>query len=275
MPHALLARRGPVAQGGWGRIAWGADWVIDAIDNIQTKVDLLKYCHKHDIKVCFCLAIPPFPPPPALTPTPRASKLHADIANAVYAPLAPAFLPLSSFLRHSSCLQHGGAWGGALPLLEARFSKGLVVLDEWSGGSCRCRVRLPFSPFSSAPRSAPLVSRFYLKLMREKGPPPGNVLPTRRDVRPLVRGGTHTEPAMGEKSEEAVVRDFQGPRGKVQGDMPAPADDVVLLFAGAPSSRRPLYSYAPYALGRWAELHEKIVRAQKGKCEVRPGALWG
>ncbi|PCH36872.1 hypothetical protein WOLCODRAFT_140616 [Wolfiporia cocos MD-104 SS10] len=29
----------------------GADWVIDAIDNITTKVDLLKYCHDHNIKV--------------------------------------------------------------------------------------------------------------------------------------------------------------------------------------------------------------------------------
>ncbi|KAI0052266.1 hypothetical protein FA95DRAFT_1553584 [Auriscalpium vulgare] len=29
----------------------GADWVIDAIDNIQTKVDLLKYCVQHNIKV--------------------------------------------------------------------------------------------------------------------------------------------------------------------------------------------------------------------------------
>lgn len=27
------------------------DWVVDAIDNIDTKVDLLKYCHDHGIKV--------------------------------------------------------------------------------------------------------------------------------------------------------------------------------------------------------------------------------
>ncbi|KAK0469328.1 uncharacterized protein EV420DRAFT_1493813 [Desarmillaria tabescens] len=29
----------------------GVDWVIDAIDNITTKVDLLKYCHDNNIKV--------------------------------------------------------------------------------------------------------------------------------------------------------------------------------------------------------------------------------
>lgn len=29
----------------------GADWVVDAIDNIQTKVDLLKYCAQNGIRV--------------------------------------------------------------------------------------------------------------------------------------------------------------------------------------------------------------------------------
>lgn len=36
---------------GGGALLEGADWVIDAIDNITTKVDLLKYCHDHNIKV--------------------------------------------------------------------------------------------------------------------------------------------------------------------------------------------------------------------------------
>ena len=29
----------------------GADWVVDAIDNIDTKVDLLTFCHGKGIKV--------------------------------------------------------------------------------------------------------------------------------------------------------------------------------------------------------------------------------
>lgn len=29
----------------------GADWVIDAIDNITTKVDLLRFCYERNIKV--------------------------------------------------------------------------------------------------------------------------------------------------------------------------------------------------------------------------------
>ncbi|PIL28978.1 hypothetical protein GSI_09025 [Ganoderma sinense ZZ0214-1] len=34
-----------------GELLDGADWVIDAIDNITTKVDLLKYCHNNHIQV--------------------------------------------------------------------------------------------------------------------------------------------------------------------------------------------------------------------------------
>ncbi|PPQ99295.1 hypothetical protein CVT24_009163 [Panaeolus cyanescens] len=34
-----------------GKLLEGVDWVIDAIDNIQTKVDLLKYCHDNKLKV--------------------------------------------------------------------------------------------------------------------------------------------------------------------------------------------------------------------------------
>ncbi|KDR77066.1 hypothetical protein GALMADRAFT_1327319 [Galerina marginata CBS 339.88] len=34
-----------------GLLLADADWVIDAIDNIQTKVDLLKYCHDNKIKI--------------------------------------------------------------------------------------------------------------------------------------------------------------------------------------------------------------------------------
>jgi tRNA A37 threonylcarbamoyladenosine dehydratase len=32
-------------------LAGNPDWVLDCIDNIPTKVDLLAYCHKHNIKV--------------------------------------------------------------------------------------------------------------------------------------------------------------------------------------------------------------------------------
>ncbi|KAL4072144.1 hypothetical protein J3A83DRAFT_4239362 [Scleroderma citrinum] len=34
-----------------GKLLEGVDWVIDAIDNITTKVDLLKYCYDHNIRV--------------------------------------------------------------------------------------------------------------------------------------------------------------------------------------------------------------------------------
>lgn len=37
---------------GGERMLQDVDWVIDAIDNISTKVDLLSYCHENKIKVC-------------------------------------------------------------------------------------------------------------------------------------------------------------------------------------------------------------------------------
>jgi tRNA threonylcarbamoyladenosine dehydratase len=37
-----------------GKLLEGYDWVVDAIDNIQTKVDLLKYCYDNGIKVTRC-----------------------------------------------------------------------------------------------------------------------------------------------------------------------------------------------------------------------------
>jgi len=42
-----LWRKGPKCE------SWldGADWVVDAIDNIETKADLLTQCHKKGIKV--------------------------------------------------------------------------------------------------------------------------------------------------------------------------------------------------------------------------------
>lgn len=36
-----------------------AQWYADAIDNIQTKVDLLKHCHDHNLKVSVPLAPSP------------------------------------------------------------------------------------------------------------------------------------------------------------------------------------------------------------------------
>ncbi|KAH9931507.1 ubiquitin-protein ligase molybdopterin-converting factor [Fomitopsis serialis] len=65
-----------------GDLLEGADWVIDAIDNISTKVDLLKYCHDHRIKVFSSMGAGAKCDP---------SRIQiADISHTMYDPLARA-----------------------------------------------------------------------------------------------------------------------------------------------------------------------------------------
>ncbi|KAF5348024.1 hypothetical protein D9758_010036 [Tetrapyrgos nigripes] len=63
-----------------GAFLEGVDWVIDAIDNIQTKVDLLKYCHDNEIKVFSSMG--------AGAKTDPTRIQIADISSTIYDPLA-------------------------------------------------------------------------------------------------------------------------------------------------------------------------------------------
>ncbi|KAF9453340.1 hypothetical protein P691DRAFT_801156 [Macrolepiota fuliginosa MF-IS2] len=63
-----------------GSMLEGADWVIDAIDNIQTKVDLLKYCHDHGLKVFSSMGAGAKCDPTRIQ--------ISDISSTVYDPLA-------------------------------------------------------------------------------------------------------------------------------------------------------------------------------------------
>ncbi|TFY63041.1 hypothetical protein EVJ58_g3479 [Rhodofomes roseus] len=63
-----------------GDLLEGADWVIDAIDNITTKVDLLKYCHDHGIKVFSSMGAGAKCDPTRIQ--------IADISDTMYDPLA-------------------------------------------------------------------------------------------------------------------------------------------------------------------------------------------
>ncbi|KAH7915892.1 hypothetical protein BJ138DRAFT_1053749 [Hygrophoropsis aurantiaca] len=63
-----------------GRLLEGADWVIDAIDNITTKVDLLKYCHDHNIKVFSSMGASAKCDPTRIQ--------ISDISSTIYDPLA-------------------------------------------------------------------------------------------------------------------------------------------------------------------------------------------
>lgn len=50
-PNRIDAHVGLWRKGDGEALLNGADWVVDAIDNIDTKVDLLTHCHKKGIKV--------------------------------------------------------------------------------------------------------------------------------------------------------------------------------------------------------------------------------
>ncbi|KIJ63561.1 hypothetical protein HYDPIDRAFT_175919 [Hydnomerulius pinastri MD-312] len=63
-----------------GKLLEGADWVIDAIDNITTKVDLLKYCHDHNIKVFSSMGASAKCDPTRIQ--------ISDISHTIYDPLA-------------------------------------------------------------------------------------------------------------------------------------------------------------------------------------------
>ncbi|KAF7296265.1 ThiF domain-containing protein [Mycena chlorophos] len=58
----------------------GADWVVDAIDNIQTKVDLLHYCATHQIRVFSSMGAGAKSDPTRIQ--------IADISQTIYDPLA-------------------------------------------------------------------------------------------------------------------------------------------------------------------------------------------
>ncbi|TRM64733.1 hypothetical protein BD626DRAFT_399686 [Schizophyllum amplum] len=65
-----------------GDLLEGMDWVVDCIDNITTKVDLLKYCHDHGVKVFSSMGAGAKSDPTRIQ--------ISDISSTVYDPLARA-----------------------------------------------------------------------------------------------------------------------------------------------------------------------------------------
>ncbi|KNZ75376.1 hypothetical protein J132_03416 [Termitomyces sp. J132] len=181
-----------------GDLLEGADWVIDAIDNITTKVDLLKYCHDHKIK---------------------STRIQiSDISSTIYDPLA------RSVRRR---LRSQGVSSGIpvvystevpgdvklLPLPEEEFQKGAVkelgVFDDF-------RVRI-------LPVLGPLPSIFGLYvatyiLCELAGKPILNPLPIKNR----------------KKLYERLLRDLLHREMKLTGEtinkLPIDEDDVSLIF---------------------------------------------
>ncbi|KAJ7690247.1 ubiquitin-protein ligase molybdopterin-converting factor [Mycena rosella] len=190
----------------------GADWVVDAIDNIQTKVDLLKYCHERDIKVFASMGAGAKCDPTRIQ--------ISDISHTVYDPLARAVrrrLRLQGVASGIPVVYSTEVPGDVklLPLPEDEFDKGPVqelgVLDDF-------RVRI-------LPVLGPLPAIFGLHiasyvLCELAGKPIANPLPIKNR----------------RKLYERLLRDLQQREAKRAGEPGQPSrlgideDDVALLF---------------------------------------------
>ncbi|KAH8829223.1 ubiquitin-protein ligase molybdopterin-converting factor [Flagelloscypha sp. PMI_526] len=107
---------------GSGKHLHGVDWVVDAIDNISTKVDLLKYCHQNEIKVFSSMGAGAKCDPTRIQ--------IADISNTTYDPLARSVrrgLKLSGILSGIPVVYSTEVPDvKLLPLPEEEFQKGPV-----------------------------------------------------------------------------------------------------------------------------------------------------
>ncbi|KAI0701849.1 ubiquitin-protein ligase molybdopterin-converting factor [Cytidiella melzeri] len=106
-----------------GELLEGVDWVVDAIDNISTKVELLKYCHDKNIKIFSSMG--------AGTKCDPTRVQISDISNTVYDPLARAVrrrLRLQGVTSGIPVVYSTEVPGDVklLPLPEDEFQKGNV-----------------------------------------------------------------------------------------------------------------------------------------------------
>ncbi|CCM05469.1 uncharacterized protein FIBRA_07690 [Fibroporia radiculosa] len=193
-----------------GELLEGADWVIDAIDNITTKVDLLKYCHDHNIKVFSSMGAGAKCDPTRIQ--------ISDISYTIYDPLARSVrrrLRLQGVTSGIPVVYSTEVPGDVklLPLPEEEFHKGdvkeLGVFDDF-------RVRI-------LPVLGPLPSIFGLHiatyiLCELAGKPIMNPLP--------IKGR--------KKFNERLYRDLlhreEKFTGQIVNKLPIDEDDVGLLF---------------------------------------------
>ncbi|CAL1709992.1 unnamed protein product [Somion occarium] len=193
-----------------GDLLEGADWVIDAIDNITTKVDLLKYCYDNKIKVFASMGA-------AAKCDPTRIQI-SDISYTFYDPLARAVrrrLRLQGVSSGIPVVYSTEVPGDVklLPLPEEEFQKGdikeLGVFDDF-------RVRI-------LPVLGPLPSIFGLNiatyiLCELAGKPISNPLP--------IKGR--------KKLYERIYRDLLRREEKIAGTainrLPIDEDDVALAF---------------------------------------------
>ncbi|GJE93462.1 tRNA threonylcarbamoyladenosine dehydratase [Phanerochaete sordida] len=193
-----------------GHLLEDADWVIDAIDNITTKVDLLKYCHDNGIKVFSSMGAGAKADPTRIQ--------ISDISHTIYDPLARSVrrrLRMQGIASGIPVVYSTEVPGDVklLPLAEEEFKKGdvkeLGVFDDF-------RVRI-------LPVLGPLPSIFGLHvatyiLCEMAGKPILNPL--------AVKGR--------KKLYDKMWRDFLHREEKIAGHalnrLPIDEDDVGMLF---------------------------------------------
>ncbi|KAJ7756221.1 ubiquitin-protein ligase molybdopterin-converting factor [Mycena metata] len=116
-----------------GALLEGADWVVDAIDNIQTKVDLLKYCHEHKLKVFSSMGAGAKCDPTRIQISDISSTVYDPLARSVRRRLRLLGVPSGIPVVYSTEVPGDVK---LLPLPEDEFQKGkgakeLSVLDDF------------------------------------------------------------------------------------------------------------------------------------------------
>ncbi|TFK31542.1 ubiquitin-protein ligase molybdopterin-converting factor [Crucibulum laeve] len=259
-----------------GLLLEDADWVIDAIDNIQTKVDLLKYCHDNNIKVFSSMGASAKCDPTRIQ--------ISDISHTIYDPLARAVRRRLRLLGVSSGIPvvYSTEVPGEvklLPLPEEEFQKGPVkelgVFDDF-------RVRI-------LPVLGPLPSIFGLNIATYiicelAGKPILNPLPIKHR----------------KKLYERLYRDLLHREIKLAGaqinKLPIDEDDVALIFEDLYRGRSVVPPHdvpSRPTLVRWdparplstencvvfdfadAEKHTKACYGLDESVPTRPEDLWG
>ncbi|KAF8639134.1 hypothetical protein AX17_001624 [Amanita inopinata Kibby_2008] len=258
-----------------GVLLEGADWVVDAIDNIQTKVDLLKHCHDHGIKVFSSMGAGAKCDPTRIQ--------ICDISNTIYDPLARSVRRRLRLLGVSSGIPvvYSTEVPGdvkLLPLPEEEFQKGnvkeLSTFDDF-------RVRI-------LPVLGPLPAIFGLNAATYiccelAGKPISNPLPVKNR----------------QKLYQRLLRDLLHRESKLTGSplnkLPLDEDDVALIFEDVSLGRSLIPPHdvpSRPTLIRWdarhpltiencvvmehkdAEKHEKTIRYADGTY-ADPKEIWG
>jgi len=251
----------------------GADWVLDAIDNISSKVDLLKHCHDNKIKVFSSMGAGAKCDPTRVQISDISSTIYDPMARSVRRPLR-----LQGVLSGIPVVYSTEPPGDVklLPLPEEEFQKGdvkeLGVLEDF-------RVRI-------LPVLGPLPSIFGLHaatyiLCELAKKPIGNPLPIKNR----------------RKLYERIYREFLRREVKLTGiqlnRLPIDEEEVGLIFEDVYHGRSIIPPHtvpAKPTLVRWDPLKpvtvdncvpmdfadaEKHTKECFGEGARRPGDVWG